>query len=222
MNEVGIDLNRYKNIIFDLGGVIVNLDYAKTVSEFKKYLPNLDETVFFGKENQLSFFSDYEMGRIDTKNFREEFFRFFNVTITDKEFKNCWNAMIFDFPLERITLIENLKKLDKNIFLLSNINELHEEAVEERFKLLNFDFQFQSLFTKHYYSHRIGLRKPNSDVFHFVLKDNSLNPHETLFIDDSLHHVLGARECGISAIHLERPQRLEELEIFKRVLTKKT
>jgi putative hydrolase of the HAD superfamily len=135
--------------------------------------------------------------------------------MTDEEFESCWNAMIYDFPIERIVLIERLRGLGKKVYLLSNINELHEYAVENSFSRLKLATSFRDLFNKLYYSHRIGLRKPKQDVFEFVLRDSSLVIEETLFIDDSQHHVIGARKAGIDSIHLQKPQVLEDLGIFK-------
>jgi len=205
----------YKNIIFDLGGVILNLDYNKTVEEFKRHIPDLDESVFFGKEHQLSFFSKYEIGQISTEVFKKDFLENYKIKMTDEEFKYCWNAMIYDFPIERIVLIERLRGLGKKVYLLSNINELHEYAVENSFSRLKLATSFRDLFNKLYYSHRIGLRKPKQDIFEFVLRDSSLVKEETLFIDDSQHHVIGARKAGIDSIHLQKPQVLEDLGIFK-------
>ena len=208
-------INDYQNIIFDLGGVILNLDYNKTVEEFKKHIRNLDESVFFGKEKQLPFFSDYEVGKIPTNNFRDSFRDYYQLSLTDAEFDRCWNAMIFDFPMERIKLIGNLRQSGKKVFLLSNINELHEYAVDESFAQLGVAGHFFDTFDKVYYSHRVGLRKPNLEIFEHVVSDNKIDKTDTLFIDDSLHHVLGSRSYGIDAIHLVRPATLESHDFFR-------
>jgi putative hydrolase of the HAD superfamily len=215
MDNENKNLEVYDNIIFDLGGVILNLDYNRTIEEFKKYLPDLDESVFFGKENQLSFFSDYEIGRIRTNEFKELFDNNYKIKLSDLEFENCWNAMIYDFPIDRIRLINHLRNIGKNIFLLSNINELHELAVEHSFSKLKLDMNFRDLFSKIYYSHKIGMRKPNIEIFDFVVSESDLQRDKTLFIDDSHHHVLGARKAGIDAIHLFKPLVIEQLDIFK-------
>lgn len=209
------NINEYENIIFDLGGVILNLDYEQTVIEFKKLVPQLDPTVFYGKEEQLPFYSDYEMGKITTIDFVRKFNAHHHINLGIEIFTSCWNAMILDFPIQRIELIRNLRFHGKKIYLLSNINELHEQAVEKSFQRLNLEIKFLGLFDNYYYSHKIRLRKPTSEIFSLLLNENSIAAGKTLFIDDSLHHVLGARTLGIDSIHLEKPVSIENLNIFR-------
>ena len=209
-------IENYKNMIFDLGGVLLNLDFNQTLKAFKKRIPHLNEDFFLGKEKQLDFYSDYEMGKVTTSAFIDSFRNFYQISISESEFEDCWNAMIMDFPLERILLLKKLKLADKRIYLLSNINELHEVAVARSFAKLGTGVDFFSLFDRVYYSHRVGLRKPDTDIFNLVISDNHLNLSETVFIDDSLQHVLGARKCGLSGIHLERPSTLEGLPLFSK------
>lgn len=212
------NIDDYENIIFDLGGVILNLDYNKTVEEYRNHIKNLDETVFFGKETQLPFFSDYEIGSISTKDFIHRFNEYYKLKISFEEFCRCWNAMIFDFPIERILLLDRLRKTGKKIFLLSNINELHEFAVEDSFGKLGLGTRFFDYFHNVYYSHRVGLRKPTLEIFEHVIKDNGIEKNETIFIDDSLHHVIGSRNFGIEAIHLEKPSTIETHPFFAGVM----
>jgi FMN phosphatase YigB (HAD superfamily) len=209
-------IENYKNMIFDLGGVLLNLDFNQTLKTFKKRIPHLNEDFFLGKEKQLDFYSDYETGKVTTSAFIDSFRNFYQISISDSEFEDCWNAMIFDFPLERILLLKKLRHLDKRIYLLSNINELHETAVQKSFAQLGLGVDFSSLFDRVYYSHRVGLRKPDTDIFNLVINDNDLNVSETVFIDDSLQHVLSARKCGLDAIYLERPATIEGLPLFSK------
>ncbi|MGE3610695.1 MAG: HAD family hydrolase [Bacteriovoracaceae bacterium] len=196
-------------VIFDLGGVILNLDYNLTVIEFEKHVEGLDRNVFFGKKEQLPFFSAYEVGKISTEEFIKSFNDYYMKNFSYEDFKSYWNAMILDIPLGRIELIRSLKTQGKKVFLLSNINHLHEIAVEERFKELGETSNFLSLFDKGYYSHHIGLRKPTTEIFDYVMKEQNLTPDRTVFIDDSVHHVEGARLVGINAVHLSDGQPLE-------------
>lgn len=208
------ELVSYDAIIFDLGGVILNLDYHKTFLAFKKYIGESDEDVFLGKEKQLSIFSDYEVGKISTTDFIFEFNKYYRVNLDLETFARCWNAMILNIPLERIKLLQKLRSQGKKIFLLSNINEIHEFAVEEQFRTLGLDFSFFSLFNKVYYSHHARMRKPNSDFFELVLRENSLKKESTLFIDDSIQHIHGAGHVGIDAYHLKKTDSLETLGLF--------
>jgi HAD superfamily hydrolase (TIGR01509 family) len=209
-----MELDNFDAIIFDLGGVILNLNYDLTVIEFEKQIQNLDRKLFFGKKDQLPFFSSYEIGKTQTSTFIEEFNRFYQKSFTESEFAILWNAMILDMPRERISLVRRLRLIGKKVFLLSNINELHELAVEQRFNELGEKSNFLNEFDNGYYSHKIGLRKPNREIFEFVIDHNSLLPNRTLFIDDSVHHVEGARSFGIESIHLESGQQIESLSFL--------
>jgi putative hydrolase of the HAD superfamily len=206
---------KYDNYIFDLGGVLLNLDFSLTKIEFKKLIPHLDDDTFLGKENQLKIFSHYEIGKVTSKELISSFREHFKTNISDDEFTRCWNAMILDFPMNRIQFLQNLRSTEKKIFLLSNINELHEEEVARRYQDLGLDVSFSSLFDKLYYSHQIGMRKPNPEIFEHVLKENNLEKEKTLFIDDSLQHVLSARLIGLDAFHLEVSNKIEESVILK-------
>lgn len=202
-------MNNLKNIIFDLGGVVLNLNYSLTVQAFRKYIPDLNEETFFGKAEQLKFFSDYEIGAISTAEFKSQFESHYGTHFQDKVFSDCWNAMILDFPLRRVELLRELRTQGRSVFLLSNINELHEKEVERKFSLLNLSISLEDLFHKVYYSHKISMRKPSEEIFNLVLKENDLNKEETFFIDDSLQHIIGAQKFGIQALHLKSPLTIE-------------
>lgn len=201
-------------IIFDLGGVILNLDYNLTVKAFEQIIPAIDKDSFFGKKNQLSFFNDYEVGRTSTAEFINAFNNHYRLNLSQYEFESMWNAMILDLPKERIDLINNLRSRGKKIYLLSNINDLHETAVQGRYSEIVRGKNFLEEFDKAYYSHHIGLRKPNREIFDFVLQQHNLLPEKTLFIDDSPHHVEGAKSAGINSVHLENKLPLESLEFL--------
>jgi FMN phosphatase YigB (HAD superfamily) len=211
-----IKVENYKNFIFDLGGVLLNLDFNQTLRAFKNRIPHFNEDFFLGKATQLDIYSDYETGKVTTSVFIDSFRNYYQTSMSKSEFENCWNAMIFDFPLERILLLKKLKLAEKRVFLLSNINELHEDAVRRSFAKLGLGVDLSSLFDRVYFSHRVGLRKPDTDIFNRVISDNNLNLSETVFIDDSLQHVLGARKCGLNALHLEHPGTIEGLPLFSK------
>jgi FMN phosphatase YigB (HAD superfamily) len=208
------DLTRIDNIIFDLGGVILNLDYHQTFHAFKKYAPQIDDDTFVGKSKQHTIFSDYEIGKISSRAFRDELNAFYQMNLDDKTFDECWNAMLFDLPLERIKLIQKLRSSGKKVFLLSNINEIHEHAVEERFSQFGFSHGFRELFDQAYYSHLVGMRKPNPEIFKRVLEENELRKENTLFIDDSVQHIESAERLGLKVVHLKSPLTIEELGII--------
>ncbi len=195
-----INLHKIKNIIFDLGGVVLNIDYEITINEFKKLgLLNYDK--LFTKLSQNKIFDLLETGEISPNVFINELKNITNKKINDNEIIDAWNAMLLDFPKQRIELLKKLKQKYRT-FLLSNTNEIHLKAYN---KILFDTFKIKDLsgiFEKEYYSHIIGMRKPDLQIFKFVLAENNLNPNETLFIDDSPQHIASAKKIGINAYHL--------------------
>ena len=176
-----------KNIIFDLGGVILNLDYSNTIKEFNKLgLFNFEK--LYNQKKQVQIFDDFEKGKISPEKFIFLIRQLVKVNIKEIDFINAWNAMLLEIPLERLEFIKKLKKKFK-IYLLSNTNELKD---------------FQNCFDQIYYSSEIGMRKPDAECFLKVIQDHHLNAHETLFIDDTIQHVKGARKVGINAILLKK------------------
>ena len=119
------------------------------------------------------------------------------------DFINAWNAMLLEIPSVRLEFIQKLKKNFKT-YLLSNTNEIHIKKFEEDLSNTNELKDFQNCFDQIYYSSEIGMRKPDAECFLKVIQDHHLNAHETLFIDDTIQHVKGARKVGINAILLKK------------------
>ncbi len=194
-------LSNYEAIIFDLGGVIINLDYQKTQQEFKKLFGN-DFLEIYSKQSQTDIFNNLETGHISEKQFVEAMQKSSSKTISHQEIISAWNAMLLDIPKERIELLEKIGK-QKRIFLLSNTNEIHKTAFD---KIVLDNHQMNGLepfFEKAYFSHLVGMRKPNTEIFEFVINENNLNPQKTLFIDDSPQHIEGAIKAGLNAYYLD-------------------
>lgn len=195
-----IDLKGIRHIIFDLGGVILNIDYKLSAEAFKKLGANdFDELYSQAKQSEL--FDRLETGRISLNDFRNEVRRIFEATWSDTEIDSAWNAMLLDLPPTRIELLQELKKRYK-IYLLSNTNQIHYDQygrmLRERFGLND----LSEVFDKAYYSHEVGMRKPDAEVFEFVLNANAAEANETLFIDDSIQHIEGAKRIGLETYHL--------------------
>lgn len=193
-------MKNYEVIIFDLGGVILNLDYTLTTKAFQSLgLKNFDE--IYAQANQTSLFDDLEIGKISAQFFINSLLPYLPQGVTANKVVHAWNAMILDFPQERLDLLVELRKT-KKVFLLSNTNEIHIQAVNR--SLANTTNQkIESFFDKVYLSHEIGLRKPHEEIFEFVCKDQNITPSTALFIDDTIRHVEGAKRIGLNAIHLE-------------------
>lgn len=188
-------------IIFDLGGVILNLDYQKTIDAFVALgLTNFQEV--YSQMAQQALFDDFETGKISAFHFVNRLLDQLPKGRNANEVVHAWNAMILDFPKERLDFLLHLKE-EKRIFLLSNTNDLHLELVHRRLKEIYPDKYLNDFFEKVYYSCDLGMRKPNPDIFTYVCRENSLNPEKTLFIDDSEQHVIGAKQAGLNAFHLQ-------------------
>jgi putative hydrolase of the HAD superfamily len=190
-----IDLSGIKNIIFDLGGVILNIDYNKTSQAFKDLgFLNFDE--FYSQKEQTTIFNQLETGKITEIEFVTEIQKHCP-TLNYYAIITAWNAMLLDLPKERIELIDPLSK-KYNVFLLSNTNAIHYQSfinsIENEFGKDILTPCFQKVF----YSHEIGQRKPNKSCFEYVLKEAKVNAKETLFLDDSIQHIHGAQSCNIN------------------------
>ena len=193
-----------KNIIFDLGGVILNIDYHLTIEAFKRLgVKNFD--TLFSQAQQNGLFDHLDKGLVTPQEFRDNLRQLVGINLSDTLINDAWNAMLLDFPVNRIDLLKSIRPYYKT-FLLSNTNAIH---IEEYNKLLLKTFGLENLsflFDREYYSHIIGMRKPDKEVFQHIIDENHLNPAETVFIDDSIQHVESARKLGIQAYHLNIPQ----------------
>jgi|APLak6261662433_1056034.scaffolds.fasta_scaffold00001_75 putative hydrolase of the HAD superfamily len=204
-----IDLNRYKNIIFDLGGVILNIDYNLSVEAFKKLgLPNFQE--HFSQASQNHLFDLYEKGIISSDEFRMELKKHFNDSITVKDIDFAWNALLLDLPAQRLVVLENLKETHRT-FLLSNTNDIHIQEFNRYLAKTTGVKDLSRYFEKLYLSYEIGMRKPDKEIFEFVLTQNDLNPAETLFIDDSKQHIESASNLGIHTYWLTKGETILDL-----------
>lgn len=186
-------------IIFDLGGVLIDIDYTKTRQAFEHLgINNFND--LYSQANQQELFDRFETGQISGQHFINSILNYFSEPISPNKVVHAWNAMLLDFQIEKLILLEKLA-LKYPLFLLSNTNELHVPVVRQRLTKLSAK-PLEAYFTKVYFSHELGLRKPNSEIFEVVCNENNMNPSTTLFIDDSIQHIEGAKKCGLQTIHL--------------------
>ena len=206
-----------KNIIFDFGDVFINLDKEATNKAFKNAgIDGLPDYMVYQCEN-------FEKGICSTEKFLNRFVdRYFKELkgegFKDKkeEFISIWNSILLDFPIHKLVFLQELAKLKKyRLFLLSNTNELHISWIQNDWgsELYN---EFKNCFEQFYLSHEIGFRKPNADIYEFVLQENNLKAAETFFIDDTLENTLAAEKLGIKTWNIN-PER----EDVTTLLTKK-
>lgn len=199
----------YKNIILDLGGVILNVDYNRLVETFASYgVKDFDK--IYTQKNQVDIIDKFEEGKCSIEEFRDGIRELVKMDLSDEQIDNAWYSMILDLPKERIQLLGMLK-LKYKLFLYSNTNELHINYLRETLtKEFGFDI-FQTLFNKAYLSNEIKRRKPHSESFSWVCNDAGILPEETLFIEDTLHHIEGAKKMGLNTYWLTNGETLIDL-----------
>jgi glucose-1-phosphatase len=190
----------HKNIIFDFGAVILDIDYNRTIQAFAD-LGVKDAASLYSQSTQNPLFDCLEKGLIGEKEFFEGLRKISGKNISDNQFRDAWNSLLIGLPEENVRILENLKKSHR-LFLLSNTNSIHENAYREMIIRQYGSFILDELFEKIYLSHRLHLRKPDKSIFEYVLNNAQINRADTLFIDDSIQHVNGAREAGLEAVHL--------------------
>jgi len=201
-------MKQIKNLIFDLGGVILDINPQLTIEAFRKMgLDRVPEKE--AEELQVNILHKVEKGASTPEEFRNNIRQIIGNHVSDLSIDNAWTAMIIDMPVERIRYLETLKKSYRT-FLLSNTNEIHRELFHRMFQNDN-GYSFYELFEKNYYSHQMGLRKPDPEIYRVVLEENGLIPQETLFIDDMQINTEAAKSLGMHVLLLEPGTLLEAL-----------
>ena len=192
-------------IIFDFGNVFINLDIENAIKHtFETF--KIDEF----SEEMIAFNSLYEQGLISTKEFIEFYAENFP-EVSEEELITVWNMMLKDFPKHRLEFLQQLKNDSKyKLILLSNTNELHITWVKEN---IVFFEAFKNCFDAFYLSHEINLRKPNNDIFEFVLEENTIEAKNCLFIDDNEANCKSAVTLGIKTWHLN-PENEDVVNLF--------
>jgi len=188
-------------ILLDLGGVLIDVDYNASAKAFRE-LGHADFDQLYSQAQQDHLFDGFETGALTPDQFRDRIRFLMGDELSDTRIDACWNAMLGSVPPARIELIQQLKE-SYQVLLLSNTNAIHVPAFKEIIARENGITDFQALFHGAYYSCEIGLRKPDASAFHYVLERHSADPSRTLFIDDSIQHVHGARNAGLKAEHLD-------------------
>lgn len=200
-----------KNIIFDFGGVILNIDFRLAESAFAKLgLKNFDK--IYSQATQQELFDVFEKGLISPDDFRHEIRKFIPQSVSDREIDEAWNSMLLDLPEERVHLLDKLKTKYK-LYLLSNTNEIHfnkfSSYMQNKF---NRDI-FSDVFDKIYVSYKVNMRKPDAEIYKLVLNEQKLNKEETIFIDDSIQNIEGASKVGLKTYFLKKEETI--LSVFQ-------
>lgn len=196
--------DKIKNIIFDFGGVICDLDIARTENKFREFGHARYAEDTTAADSSLRFgilVEQFEKGAISPDEFRKIIRDHYQIPPSDTAIDDTWNALLVGIPGYRLQLLEELRT-HYRIFLLSNSNEIHYLHYLRIFQEISGYNDFNDLFEKAYFSFQIHLAKPGKEIFEFVLNDSRLLPEETLFIDDTLKHVETARMLTIYGYHL--------------------
>lgn len=203
------------NIIFDLGGVLLNIDPQLTIKALKALGLKIHVTSF-SDMMEKPLFVNYETGKISSADFRNGLRQMLNDNYSDEKIDEAWNAMLLDLPKERFEFLKKLGQT-KRLALLSNTNELHINAISGILqKSLGISDLSDCLEAQHF-SYRLGMRKPDQEIFEYVLDHHGFRAEETLFIDDSAQHVEGAKRAGMKAYHLKVEEGESILDLFSHI-----
>lgn len=184
-----------KNIVFDFGDIFINLDKQAVYERlaafgYPELTPEMDTLA-----------KTYEVGNISSDTFLRQLQKLIP-SASSTQLTDAWNSILLDFPESRLRFLENLKaEGNYRLFLLSNTNELHIDYVKKTMGIKRWN-RFKACFEQFYLSHEIHMRKPNTEIFDFVLKENGLAANETYFIDDTQENTAAAASVGIHTWHL--------------------
>ncbi|TCC94679.1 HAD family hydrolase [Pedobacter hiemivivus] len=211
-------MKKIKNIIFDYGNVIFEIDFKRT-QDALLHLGITNSTEFFAHKSHHNLFNDFETAAITPAQFRAGIREAAeNSKLTDEEIDAAWNSLLIGVPPGIHEVLLKVKQKYRT-FLLSNNNETHYNYIVDYLKR-EFDMpDNSSLFEKAYYSQHMFLRKPNVEIFEQVISENKLDPAETLFIDDSPQHIEGAKLAGLNTLLMTKhPKDLEQVLIDHHIL----
>jgi putative hydrolase of the HAD superfamily len=200
-----------RNIIFDLGGVLLDIDFNKTKQAFEKLgVKNFDS--FYTKETANPIFESLETGEISNENFYETLAHYCSPNTTHEQIQHAWNKILVAFRKPSVEYLPALKE-KYNLYLLSNTNSIHHECFSKMFANEIGGQPFDSRFTKAYYSHLLQKRKPYPETYLYVLENAGIAAEETLFIDDALANIEGAAKAGLHTRLLLPDERVENISL---------
>ncbi len=187
-----------KNIIFDLGGVIIDIDSNQIINHLKKNGFTKFELLETLEVKRT--LKQFECGIISSDTFRKTLTKQLDLKVSTQKFDEIWNSMILDIPQRRIDLVKKLKS-HYHVYLMSNSNEIHYDLFIRDLQLRFGYREFDSLFDKSFFSFDTHLSKPNPDFFTLILDRYNMKPEETLFIDDTPENILVAQQLGMLTYH---------------------
>jgi glucose-1-phosphatase len=202
-------LRNISTIIFDLGGVLLDLDTSLTIEAFAQ-LSGLHTQDIVSHFHDGKWSYAFEKGEIDAATFRNEIRTILDANIGDTQIDQAWNAMLLDIPFSRLLMISQLKS-KYQLLVLSNTNPIHVKMFDKIVSKSTSGGKIEDYFDEVYYSHEIGMRKPDAETYAHVIKTNNLIPRKTLFIDDMEQNIIGAQSVGLKTVHLTNQDHLPQL-----------
>ncbi len=199
---------KFKAVIFDFGNVIINIDIPRTFQAFATLTGKRQAVIEkLVSENQL--FRRYETGQFTDIEFREIVRQTVGFPLSDTEVDRAWNSLLLDIPQRRIDLLKEIRR-KYPIYLLSNTNNIHIEASNSYLKKAFGYRHLDELFDQLFLSYEIGMWKPDTEIYQYVLDEINLKPHEVLFLDDNPHNIQSASALGMQTILVEPPTCITE------------
>jgi putative hydrolase of the HAD superfamily len=197
-----------KNLIFDLGNVLYDIDFKKMNAAFTSIgIEGIEKHFTLNKSHQL--FLDLEMGFVNEQAFYDGVRDLVNLPLSNEQIKFAWNALLVGFRKNSIDWIKQ-NNTKYPTFLYSNTNQIHHDYFIAEFENKIANYSFVSLFETPYYSHEMGMRKPDPASFTYILEQEGLLPAETLFIDDNEPNILAAASVGLQVLHLKEGMTVEK------------
>ena len=193
------------HLLFDFGGVLINIDYQRTVEAMRR-LSRDGHRVEFTQAAQAELFDLFETGHLTPADFRAGLRQHYTLEATDQQLDAAWHAMLLDVPAERLAYVAALRRTGHQTALLSNTNHLHIGEINRR---LAAQYGLQNgiadCLDRVFYSQEVGLRKPGEAIFAHALREMNWRPEDVLFIEDSPQHLATARRLGLRVLPLVPP-----------------
>jgi HAD superfamily hydrolase (TIGR01509 family) len=201
--------SEFKNLIFDLGNVLLPIDFSAPVKAFQE-IGLTDFNRLYGEIQQTNLFNLLETGKIPEAEFRSEMRRISGLNWTDMQIDDAWSTIILDFRPATFAMLERLA-VSHDLYLLSNTNSIHFTRYDQQIIDKFHPKGLSAYFKKAYYSHKLGLRKPDAEIFEAVLQDAGLKAEDCLFIDDNETNITSAKALGFNVHHHDPKEKIENL-----------
>lgn len=190
-----------KNLIFDFGGVIYDIDFESARRSFNEIGINNFEEIY-SQAVQSKIFELFECDLISVEDFRNKIQLLSNKNLSARDLDIAWNSLLVGFKPDIISLLEKVRDRYQ-IFLFSNTNRIHYDQFINEFKELTHYKSFDELFIKSFFSFNMKLRKPDKKAYEHLIKATNINASETLFIDDSIQNIQAAQKVGLHTYHIK-------------------